>query len=69
MVAMASSISHRHNLIHKIKPPMDNSKLGVQFKVRSHVPGYSGYIPGTHSENIYGKTYGRVTEDSTSRQE
>lgn len=48
---------------------MEGSKLGVQLKVRSHVPGYSGYVPGARSENIYGKTYGRVTEESTNRQE
>lgn len=48
---------------------MEGSRLGVEFKVRSHVPGYSGYVPGARSENIYGKTYGRVTEESTQRQE
>jgi hypothetical protein len=33
------------------------------------VPGYSGYVPGARSENIYGKTYGKVTEESSKRQE
>lgn len=27
------------------------------------VPGYVGFIPSIRAENLYGKTYGRITED------
>ena len=27
----------------------------------SHVPGYVGYIPAVKSENLYAKTYGKIT--------
>lgn len=26
-----------------------------------HIPGYKGHIPGMHSENLFGKTYGSTT--------
>jgi len=26
-----------------------------------HMPGYSGHVPGVYSENLYAKTYGKVT--------
>lgn len=29
----------------------------------SHVPGYVGYIPGVKSENLYAKTYGKITQN------
>ena len=29
----------------------------------SHVPGYVGYIPAVKSENLYAKTYGKITEN------
>ena len=27
----------------------------------NHVPGYVGYIPAVKSENLYAKTYGKIT--------
>lgn len=30
-------------------------------KAKSFIPGYNGYIEGKDSENLIGKTYGRVT--------
>jgi len=29
--------------------------------IDSHVPGYVGYIPAVKSENLYAKTYGKIT--------
>ncbi len=26
-----------------------------------HIPGYKGHVPGIHSENIFGRTYGHTT--------
>jgi len=26
-----------------------------------HVPGYKGHVPGIHSENVFGRTYGHTT--------
>ena len=31
--------------------------------IDSHIPGYVGYIPGVKSENLYAKTYGKITEN------
>lgn len=31
---------------------------------RPHIPNYQGFIPGVKSENLFGKTYGQVTETS-----
>lgn len=31
---------------------------------RSHIPNYRGFIPGVKSENLFGKTYGNITEAS-----
>ena len=28
---------------------------------KGKVPGYIGFIPGLKSENIFGKTYGKIT--------
>ena len=33
-------------------------------EARAHIPNYCGFIPGVRSENLYGKTYGKVTEIS-----
>ena len=29
--------------------------------IDSHIPGYVGYIPAVKSENLYAKTYGKIT--------
>jgi hypothetical protein len=29
--------------------------------IEAHVPGYIGYIPAVKSENLYAKTYGKIT--------
>lgn len=26
-----------------------------------HIPGYAGHVPGVYSENLYAKTYGKIT--------
>lgn len=31
--------------------------------IDSHIPGYVGYIPAVKSENLYAKTYGKITEN------
>ena len=36
---------------------------GIGGQIDSHVPGYVGYIPGVKSENLYAKTYGKITEN------
>ena len=28
---------------------------------RQHVPGYTGHVPGIHSENIFSKSYAKCT--------
>jgi hypothetical protein len=33
-------------------------------EARAHIPNYCGFIPGVRSENLYGKTYGKITEIS-----
>ena len=40
-----------------------NSQVIEQFinGPESHVPGYVGYIPAVKSENLYAKTYGKIT--------
>ncbi|KAL4439292.1 hypothetical protein ABPG74_016955 [Tetrahymena malaccensis] len=37
-------------------------------QAKSHIPGYAGYIPGIRSENMYGKTYGKITYMSVTNQ-
>jgi hypothetical protein len=32
---------------------------------RKHIPGYGGYIPAVKAENVFGKTYAKVTEMSS----
>lgn len=32
-------------------------------KIDSHIPGYVGFIPDVKSENLYAKTYGKITEN------
>jgi hypothetical protein len=34
-----------------------------QNKRQFRIPGYSGYIPGFYSENLYGSTFGNMTTD------
>lgn len=34
---------------------------GISNTIDSHVPGYVGYIPAVKSENLYAKTYGKIT--------
>ena len=31
---------------------------------RGHIPNYQGFVPGIKSENLIGKTFGKITEDS-----
>lgn len=31
----------------------------------SHIPNYQGFIPGAKAENLFGKTYGKITEISS----
>ena len=33
-------------------------------EARAHIPNYCGFIPGVKSENLYGRTYGNITEQS-----
>ena len=32
---------------------------------RPHIPNYQGFVPGIRSENLFGKTFGNITEDSS----
>ena len=34
---------------------------------RKNIPGYGGYIPGVKSENVYGRTYGKTTFQSSAK--
>lgn len=34
---------------------------GPNHATGSHIPGYVGYIPAVKSENLYAKTYGKIT--------
>lgn len=36
---------------------------GPSSHIDSHVPGYVGYIPAVKAENLYAKTYGKITEN------
>ena len=46
------------------QPNADNEgQEGPQGHLDSHIPGYVGYIPGVKSENLYSKTYGKITEN------
>ena len=38
-----------------------NDNLGPS--TDSHIPGYVGYIPAIKSENLYAKTYGKITQN------
>ena len=44
-------------------------RLEIRFQVRKsgvvEYLGYSGYIPGANAENMYGKTFGKITYDSS----
>ena len=31
--------------------------------IDAHVPGYVGYIPAVKSQNLYAKTYGKITQN------
>ena len=31
-------------------------------KPKAHIPGYQGYVPSIKSENMFGKTYGKITD-------
>lgn len=31
---------------------------------KQHIPGYKGFVPGVNSENLYGKTFSKVTADA-----
>jgi hypothetical protein len=34
-----------------------------QISTNGQIPGYVGYIPSIKPENLYGKTYGKITEN------
>jgi hypothetical protein len=34
-----------------------------QITANGQIPGYIGYIPSIKPENLYGKTYGKITEN------
>ncbi|KRX07490.1 hypothetical protein PPERSA_11039 [Pseudocohnilembus persalinus] len=36
-------------------------------KAKSHIPGYNGYIEGSKSENLMGKTFGKITYQSSTK--
>ena len=33
-------------------------------KHTKHIPNYAGYVPSIHSENVFGKSYGRLSAES-----
>jgi len=37
---------------------------GIAHARRPQIPNYQGFIPGVKSENLFGQTYGRITEAS-----
>lgn len=34
-------------------------------QTKKHIPGYGGYVPAIKSENLYGKTFGKCTQQSS----
>ena len=34
-----------------------------QIQAEGQIPGYVGFISSVRAENIYGKTYGKITEE------
>ncbi len=39
----------------------ENHNPPPQIKRHGHIPGYAGYIPKIKPENLYGKTFGKIT--------
>ena len=47
-----------HIPAHILEQPEE--KLGCQRT--AHIPGYKGYVKSIKSENMFGKTYGKITD-------
>ncbi|CAD8062571.1 unnamed protein product [Paramecium sonneborni] len=45
----------------------DQDLLQIQGN-RNHIPNYAGFVPGIRSENLFGKTFGKITLLSSTRQ-
>lgn len=44
-------------------PSAEQGEDNQTTNIESHIPGYVGYIPSVKSENLYAKTYGKITEN------
>lgn len=42
-------------------PSQEDRDDGGLGNIDSHIPGYVGYIPAVKSENLYARTYGKIT--------
>ena len=53
--------------LHPAEPPrmttaeLTTTKIDGPAPHAKHVPGYTGFVPEVHSENVYAKTYGHAT--------
>ncbi|CAD8108542.1 unnamed protein product [Paramecium primaurelia] len=45
----------------------DQDLLQIQGN-RNHIPNYAGFVPGIKSENLFGKTFGKITLLSTTHE-
>lgn len=49
-------------------PKNDHEEDLIQMqKSRARIPGYAGYISGVKSENLFGRTYGKITYESSNK--
>jgi len=46
---------------HNAKKVEEDEKK-VPSKKTAHIPGYCGYVKSIKSENMFGKTYGNITD-------
>lgn len=44
-------------------PPSEEHEDSQPTYLDSHIPGYVGYVPSVKPENLYAKTYGKITEN------
>ena len=41
---------------------LEEDEKKVPSKKTAHIPGYCGYVKSIKSENMFGKTYGNITD-------
>jgi len=48
-------------------PKIQREESVNRIQHKKHIPGYSGYIESVKAENSFGKSYGKITADSLSK--